>query len=713
MFKKLRQIPNAQKFRYALIVLSIGVFFSPWLFIPQLVGNDDLCGPLCLRRFYLYFPGMDLADLWQHIRVAFIGAGFLGIILVSTLFFGRIWCSYICPVGGLPELLSRMLNDRWKIEYRSLPQVPIRYGYFSVYLVLFPMLGVSACTLCNFMTVPRMFEAFSGEIRGFLYILSAIGLTNLGLFLLLGVFASKGRAYCQFLCPIGAIDALVNRVAAKFHFTRRIRVERNRCTGCNQCAKNCMCGAIKMVDKIAVVDQLSCMSCHECVDVCDWSAIDWRHNPIDKTPKRKKKGIDFHPQPTWISVHKHTPPSRLKINWQRVIFSIIMLTMLGFIIITEAIAAQRYPDPDGCQTCHALPNLAYRDKQGLLRNASIDNEHYYASLHGSVPCRDCHRKITQYPHDPKNGAVDCGASCHLEEPSDQKAYSHEDVIKEFQHSAHAQGWSKNLTAENRLEEVEQETSPSCRWCHNNSLYIEPDKITQFQHALDHHDQACGTCHQGIAWRDRIGGHILRRFIGARWSKAETNQVCQNCHGDIKKMQNLTRKDAQTGEEKKPSADFIHASQTYDMTLHGRLIAKDNAEGASCNDCHAPQGLHHNHLSAQNHQSSTHPNQLATSCGQSDCHAYANNPLNAGFLNTNLHDVKQLPVDFKLILSKDDYLNSNWFITLIIILPVLLLLIVGSLLWSILIGPWAKPKITAIVGGKRFLDVMLGNPRLKK
>jgi len=196
------------------------------------------------------------------------------------------------------------------------------------------------------------------------------------------------------------------------------------------------------------------------------------------------------------------------------------VTTLGFILITQVIAIERYSDPDGCLSCHDLPSLDYVDKQGILRSASINTKHYYASLHGSVPCRDCHRKITYYPHKPENGIVDCADTCHVEEPSQGKAYTHEPVIKEFADSAHGSGWSKNLTGGNRWEEETQEANPSCRRCHSNTLYIEVDKVAIFQNAFKHYDQACGTCHQGTVWRDRIGGHILRRLIGTRWDKTE-------------------------------------------------------------------------------------------------------------------------------------------------------------------------------------------------
>jgi polyferredoxin len=159
--------------------------------------------------------------------------------------------------------------------------------------------------------------------------------------LLLGFFASKGRAYCQFMCPIGAIDGIVNSLGSRFRSTHRIRVAKERCTGCNVCARNCMCGAIKMVDKIAVVEQSSCMDCHECVDVCDWNAIEWTTASRNKTPKRIKKGVDIFPEPDW-QVITFTP--RLEpvvqpkaIQWGRVVNGVIVIGFTTAVAIAAVI----------------------------------------------------------------------------------------------------------------------------------------------------------------------------------------------------------------------------------------------------------------------------------------------------------------------------------------------------------------------------------------
>jgi len=708
LLQKIKNIPKEQKYRYLFIIASCLLFFAPFAFIPGAVGNDDLCGKMCMRRFFLYFPGMSLDDLNTNISIAWMGVILLASIFITTFFYGRLWCSYICPVGGFPELVSRSLNDRWKIEYRSLPQVPIRYGYFAVYILLMPTLGISACTLCNFITVPRLFESFSGGIRGFAFIFSTIGLVNLALLLLLGFFASKGRAYCQFLCPIGAMDGLINRLGAKLRFTRRIRVERNRCTGCNICARNCMTGAIKMVDKIAVVDQLSCMSCNECVNVCDWHAIDWLALPPNNQPKRKKKGIDFHPLPEWEAVHIEKPETKgLKsVNWQRVILGVILGLSISFILITQVQAKQRQTDPDGCFICHAQEGLEYIDNKGVLRNSTINQQHYLSSLHGSVPCKDCHRKIKDFPHKVENGEVDCSESCHLEEPSEGEAYTHKKPTEVFEKSTHGEGWSKGFTGGNRLEESEKQQNPSCRLCHSNSLYIDPEKMPEFKTAFSHTETECGSCHKGKTWLNRFGGHILRRFLSAQQNKEDENKMCDNCHADKERMKKIEIKDKETQKKHKVDKKFILASDSYAMSLHGRLLANDNEDGVSCIDCHTPGKEKH---AIQNHMdisSSTHKENLSKTCSASGCHQFTEKYINSGFTNTDMHDLDFIPVYEKIITNEILNFNTGWKVFLVIVVPVIILLISGSLIWS-LFSKQGKSVIFSIFGGNHFQKHIIG------
>jgi len=51
---KLSAIPKMQKWRYFSIILGCMAFIGPIAFLPQLAGGDDMCGGLCISRFYLF-----------------------------------------------------------------------------------------------------------------------------------------------------------------------------------------------------------------------------------------------------------------------------------------------------------------------------------------------------------------------------------------------------------------------------------------------------------------------------------------------------------------------------------------------------------------------------------------------------------------------------------------------------------------------------------
>jgi len=387
-------------------------------------------------------------------------------------------------------------------------------------------------------------------------------------------------------------------------------------------------------------------------------------------------------------------------------------------MFSTSLAAPRYSDPDGCMSCHALEGLSFIDKHGVTRSTSINRSHYYSSLHGSVPCKDCHRKIVNYPHKVENGYADCTESCHVEEPSEGVAYTHKPIHKEMKASVHGDGWFKDFAGGNRLEEIDKQQDPSCRRCHSNTLYIMESQLENFKEAFDHAETECGTCHQGQAWMGQFGGHILRRFIGSRWVKNENNKLCIDCHGDIEKMRDVEIQDVdvKTGIKSKqkhpPNERFIHAVETYQKTLHGRLLIAGSEFGASCLDCHAPSGWKHNIGQFNHPKSATHKDELKNTCGQSDCHGYAKKPGNEGFVMTDVHDMAMINViSIDQIWEHKLLQTSAWFWSAWPFFLAGLVFILGSLIWWFFY-PHGK-KIIPLFGGSRFERVMIGRKPQKK
>lgn len=263
-----------QKHRTAILLGGILLFLPPLALLFQVSSGDtDFCGTWCPRMFFTWREGMTLGAFFFGFLRSFIGVLLVVAILASTFFLGRWWCSHLCPIGGATELGSRLMPKWLKIPFASVPAPPVRYGYLAAYLIA-PAIGIGSlcCNYCNFAAVPRFFGAFftSADLA---YFFRAYGIINLGLLFLLGFMARGGRAYCNFLCPIGALDSLSNHFGSRRG--KRMEVTPHRCTGCGTCKSACPTWAITLEgeESKAKIDSLSCIPCGECSNVCAEGAI--------------------------------------------------------------------------------------------------------------------------------------------------------------------------------------------------------------------------------------------------------------------------------------------------------------------------------------------------------------------------------------------------------------------------------------------------------
>ncbi len=382
--------------------------------------------------------------------------------------------------------------------------------------------------------------------------------------------------------------------------------------------------------------------------------------------------------------------------------------MLIIFSMSSLEAKERQTDPDGCLICHALEGLQYVDKKGVLRVASIDKADYFSSLHGSVPCTDCHR-VKTYPHDVKEALADCAGNCHVEEPSKGEAFTHKAVVKEFQKSTHGQGRVKDFGGGDRLDE-EAEQNPSCRRCHSNTAYIPEHQMAKFKSEFEHTNTECGKCHLGETWMNQFSGHILRRLVGSRWNKQDINQSCTQCHADLKRMAKVKLEDSDTKQKNPASFRWQHSVESYERTLHSRLLEVGEEKGASCLDCHIQrgEGLHgHGILKDEHKLASTHPDQLGKTCGAVGCHEYAKSALNSGFVKTDMHALDQVAIpDVRALFDPNNW-HRSWFWGGLISLVLALLMLLGSGFWLLFIYPKAKKSADPLLGSERFEQVMLG------
>ena len=187
-------------------------------------------------------PSLFLNDLPLLLIIVFT--------LVTTLFWGRIFCSSLCPFGALQDFIAHFLPRHFQ---RELPQaihdkaIYIKYGVL-VFLVVMA-LAYSELSLFQY------FEPF-GTI---FYISQSLVLwLILLIFLLASVFVS--RFYCRYVCSLGAALGLVALLSP----WRIKRVE--QCQVCKVCEHACPTGAIRGPD----IDFKECVRC----DICEIKLVD-------------------------------------------------------------------------------------------------------------------------------------------------------------------------------------------------------------------------------------------------------------------------------------------------------------------------------------------------------------------------------------------------------------------------------------------------------
>ena len=252
-------------------------------------------------RYPQFVP--SLLNFTQTLALAATG---FALVLALTLLFGRVYCSMICPLGTLQDIIIRIadrLRKPRKVKFK--PQKPhdaLRYGVLALTIGLF----LSGSTLALTLLDPfSNFGRIAGDLLRPLYVVAHNGVGSLleamglygpfplawkapplaalafpALFLagLIWLSAWHGRLFCNTLCPVGALLGLVSRFALF-----KIRIPKDACLVCAQCSIYCKAGCIRL--KTKDVDFSRCVACFNCITVCEAHGIGYaRSAPVQFYP---------------------------------------------------------------------------------------------------------------------------------------------------------------------------------------------------------------------------------------------------------------------------------------------------------------------------------------------------------------------------------------------------------------------------------------------
>ncbi|MEX2650695.1 MAG: 4Fe-4S binding protein, partial [Alphaproteobacteria bacterium] len=174
-------------------------------------------------------------------------------VAVALLFWGRgVFCGWLCPFGALQELLNEAARA-FKVKQLTIPFTlherlwPIKY---IVFLGLFAVsLGSLDMALAGAEVEPFKTAVTLRFARAWPFLL------YVGALLVAGLFVE--RAFCRYLCPLGAALAIPARLRM-FDWLKRKR----QCgVECNICAVRCTVQAIHPDGRINPNECVHCLNC--------------------------------------------------------------------------------------------------------------------------------------------------------------------------------------------------------------------------------------------------------------------------------------------------------------------------------------------------------------------------------------------------------------------------------------------------------------------
>jgi polyferredoxin len=220
-----------------------------------------------------------------------------------TLFIGRVWCGWICPLGSLLEWVSfrkarkrvASISPHWRLAKYFLLATSLAMALLGgLTLFVFDPITIFTRTLTTAI-LPALFYAvnsieavlyrvdlfapaldgFDGLVRGTVLPVEQPAFTqNLVIaalfFGLLGLNLLAHRFWCRYLCPLGAMLGLLSKLSL---FRPLIG---SACTQCSRCAVVCKPGAIDANPEDFHIMPSECTVCLDCMANCKPGDIRFR-----------------------------------------------------------------------------------------------------------------------------------------------------------------------------------------------------------------------------------------------------------------------------------------------------------------------------------------------------------------------------------------------------------------------------------------------------
>ncbi|MGM9805633.1 MAG: 4Fe-4S binding protein, partial [Candidatus Aphodosoma sp.] len=257
---------------------------------------------ISVTLLFLDFTGSLHAWLGWVAKVQFLPAllalnvGVVISLVLLTLIFGRVYCSVICPLGVMQDIISWISGRRKKKKYRfsySPEKKWLRYSIFGLFVIaMIAGIGSFVALLAPYSSYGRIVQNlfsplyrwgnnllayFAGRAGSYAFYETEVWLRSLPVFIIAAVTFvvifilawRNGRTYCNTVCPVGTVLGLLSRFSLF-----RINIDREKCNACGLCSRKCKSACIDGSNH--TVDYSRCVACMDCIDTCKHGAIKYK-----------------------------------------------------------------------------------------------------------------------------------------------------------------------------------------------------------------------------------------------------------------------------------------------------------------------------------------------------------------------------------------------------------------------------------------------------
>lgn len=188
----------------------------------------------------------------------------LGLFVVFSFAFGRVFCGYVCPAGAVQELAHLVPGRKTKIISKR-AVTALRLGFLAAFLI--SALAFST----GLLRYLGLKEFFGLSVRsGFFAVFLGIVLASVFVY----------RPFCRLACPYGALLSLA-AIKARYKMRRN-----EKCLNCKRCGEACPTGETGWTDL-----KQECYMCYRCHQACPTGGIGYTRKIVresERKPARKR-----------------------------------------------------------------------------------------------------------------------------------------------------------------------------------------------------------------------------------------------------------------------------------------------------------------------------------------------------------------------------------------------------------------------------------------